>query len=244
MLHYIGPGDAVTGDWCLEDGLINFREIMELYTQYFKGRVLTIISDCSHSGRWVKEAMTFMDEHGVGPCGHAAKEKDIIIKVYTSCQPEEIPTEFAFSTHCAVTNKKTGNMSYKVHLQSLLQSLLPYKYQQDPSGLDLTGIRCDNDIFQSCTVAEDSNWEKWSNGERIYMIKTKDQGIEVCCYIVVDNQKHDSFMDAMENGGMETMADVHDYGHIKLSVEGKNPPIEISKYIAKNYSRYYNCGHL
>ena len=59
---------------------------MQLYLQnaYFKGRVLTISTDCSYSGCWVKEAMTFMDDQGVGPCGHAAKEKGILVKVYAS----------------------------------------------------------------------------------------------------------------------------------------------------------------
>ncbi len=79
MLHYIGPGQRDTGNWCFKNGLISFEEIMELYTEHFKKRVLMIVSDCTYSGRWVKEAMTFMDRQGVGPCGHEAKEKGIFV---------------------------------------------------------------------------------------------------------------------------------------------------------------------
>ena len=83
MLCYIGPGKEGTGDWCFSDGFISFNEIMGLYmiNQYFRGKALTIISDCSYSGSWVRKAMAFMDEQGVGPCGHVAREKRILVKV-------------------------------------------------------------------------------------------------------------------------------------------------------------------
>ena len=110
MLHYIGPGESGTGDWVLRDGFISFREITNLYTRHFRGRVLTIISDCSYSGSWVREAMAFMDEQGVGPCGHVAKEKRILLKVYASCLASEIPAELAFSTHCITNDTNTGTL--------------------------------------------------------------------------------------------------------------------------------------
>ena len=74
---------------------------MDLYMSCnsFQGKVLTIVSDCSYSGSWVREAMAFLDEQGVGPCGHVAKEKGILIKVYTSCLVDEVPAELAFSTY-------------------------------------------------------------------------------------------------------------------------------------------------
>ena len=79
--------------------------------QHFKGKVLTIISDCSYSGSWVKEGMAFMDEQGVGPCGHVAKEKGILVKVFASCLANEIPAELAFSTHSGKNDTKTGRIT-------------------------------------------------------------------------------------------------------------------------------------
>ena len=45
--------------------------------------------------------MVFLDEQGVGPCGHVAKEKGILItSILLLVLPTEIPAELAFSTHC------------------------------------------------------------------------------------------------------------------------------------------------
>ena len=83
----------MTGDWCFGDGFITLRELLDIYMSntHFRGRIFSIVSDCSYSGSWVKECMEFMDEQGVGPCGHAAQEKGILIQVLTSCLSNEIP---------------------------------------------------------------------------------------------------------------------------------------------------------
>ena len=52
LIYYIGAGRRGTGDWCFEDGFITFRDIAQLYlraSHNFKGRVLTIVSDCSYT---------------------------------------------------------------------------------------------------------------------------------------------------------------------------------------------------
>ena len=59
ILRYIGPGRRATGDWCFCDGYISFRDIADLYTQHFTGRVLTIASDCSYSGKLVESGKEF-----------------------------------------------------------------------------------------------------------------------------------------------------------------------------------------
>ena len=114
---------------------------MDLYTRHFRGRVLTIVSDCSYSGSWVKEAMAFMDEQGVGPCGHVAKEKGILVKVFASCLANEIPAELAFSTHCVENTTITRYIVYitDFHSNEIHES-------QHPSGLDFTQVRCNNKI--------------------------------------------------------------------------------------------------
>ena len=80
VLHYIGPGKRGTGDWCFQDGFLTLREIIKIYVDSNKLRghaiILVIVSDCSHSGCWVRECMDFMDEQGIGPCGHAAKKRE------------------------------------------------------------------------------------------------------------------------------------------------------------------------
>ena len=65
IVTYFGPGKRSTGVWCFEDGFISFRDIAELYMNHFRGRVLTIHSDCSYAGHWARQLQTFLDEQGV-----------------------------------------------------------------------------------------------------------------------------------------------------------------------------------
>ena len=106
VIHYIGHGKRGTGDWCFEDGFITFRELANLYLQQFRGHVMTLVNDCSHSGSWVRECMSFLDEQKVGPCGHSAKDKQILIKVFSSCLSSQVPRKLSFSIHGCKNDKK------------------------------------------------------------------------------------------------------------------------------------------
>ena len=52
--------------------------------------------------------MEFLDEQGVQPCGHKAREKGMIIKVITSCKSNEIPTEYRYSVDGIHNDEDTG----------------------------------------------------------------------------------------------------------------------------------------
>ena len=96
-------------------GFITFRDITQLYLKArhnFKGHVLTITSDCSYSGCWVRDYMEFLDEQGVQPCGHKAREKGMVIKVYASCQSNETSTEYCFIVSGTGNDKNTGVMGF------------------------------------------------------------------------------------------------------------------------------------
>uniref|UniRef100_A0A1X7VFE7 Uncharacterized protein n=1 Tax=Amphimedon queenslandica TaxID=400682 RepID=A0A1X7VFE7_AMPQE len=54
-LRYTGHGEKDTGNWCFKDGVISFNDIFELYINHFKGKPLSITSDCSYSGNWINE---------------------------------------------------------------------------------------------------------------------------------------------------------------------------------------------
>ena len=207
---------------------------MDLYSQHFRGRVLTIISDCSYSGSWVGEAMAFMDEQGVGPCGHVAKEKGILVKVSTSCLANEIPAELAFSTHGIKNNPNTGIMTFngpnyrgnEIH------------DGQHPSKLDFTQVRCKNKIDQPCTMVPGSTWDQWRTAERIFLVTGEDRG-RACWHYVKGDDNEDTqkaFHDALATGHI----DVADYGEIVKSGWGKDPPDDVKKEIEEKYFVNYN----
>ena len=186
ILYYIGPGKKGTGDWCFSDRFISFREIMNLYmnNEHFKGKIIYLVSDCSYSGNWVR-GLGIIDEQGVGPCGHLAKEKGILVKVFTSCLCDEIPAELSFSILTVQNDKNTGQVSYKIDIRS------DKIYNgQHPSGIDFTRVRCKNKINQPCTMAPGSIWERWSTQRRTMSAGGKEKGRPAWYYLLlVDDEE-------------------------------------------------------
>ena len=147
MLSYIGPGKRNTGDWCFEDGFITLKDLTDLYLDLLCGRVLSIVTDCSHSGCWVKQLMTFLDEQEVGPCGHSAREKGILINVYASCLSHQVPRQLASSVHGRYNDKNTGELwSLKLFDSIKLESKIADG--QHVRGINSTIVRCGQDSIQ------------------------------------------------------------------------------------------------
>ena len=170
ILHYIGAGRRGTGDWCFEDGFITFRDIAQLYlraSHNFKGRILTIISDCSYSGCWVRDCMEFLDEQGVQPCGHKAREMGIILKVFASCKSNEIPTEYRFSVDGMFNNNKdTGIMGLRPSKQ-LLET-------QTTNDIDSSELNCNSKtIDQPCTLPPGLTWRRLEELKRKPTVSVK-----------------------------------------------------------------------
>ena len=86
--------------------------------------------------------MAFMDKQGVGPCGHAGKEKGILVKVFTSCLANEIPAELAFSTHCVINDTNTGIVTFN----AVDFRCKEIRVSQHLIGFDLTLVQCENKI--------------------------------------------------------------------------------------------------
>ena len=206
---------------------------MHLYLQnaYFKGKLLYVISDCSYSGCWVKEAMSFLDEHGVGPCGHTAKEKGILVKVYASCLANEIPAELAFSTHGIQNDKNIGFIFYSPH-KKIYDG-------QHTSGLDFTVVRCKSKIDQPCTMTPGSTWHRWSTAGRIMRVTGEEDEDQPWCYLLLvdDEETIREFHDKFKNG---QLGNVGNYGEILKSGWGEEPPEKTQEWIEEHYHVNYN----
>ena len=213
---------------------------MDLYTRHFRGRVLTIISDCSYSGSWVREAMMYMDEQGVGPCGHVANEKGILVKVFTSCQEDEIPAEMAFATHGIRNDNNHGT----VWFWSSLRCHAIYDMQQ-PSVIDFTCIRC-NGTSHPCTMAPGSTWEMWSAQNRIIIIVDgKHRDRLSWCYLLLhdDTETIRSFQEINwgENfEGFNLKINLSEYGGILKHGWGQDSLNKAQEWIDKYYSVDYD----
>ena len=213
-----------TGDWCFEDGFITFTEIVELYMNHFRGRVLSIISDCSYAGQWSRQLQGFLDEQGVQPCGHSARDKGILVKLFASCQSNEVPYRLLYSIRANDNDKNNGSCTIK-------QIGFEVADAQHIQHIDSTITRCSNkSIDEPCTLKPGYNWRKWSIKERIFLIRGKDGRHPAWQYVLVvdDQDTVDRFKETVARLGR---ADVGNYGQVLKSGWGKEPPNEVKEWI-------------
>ena len=96
--------------------------------------------------------MEFLDEQGVQPCGHKAREKGMIIKIHASCKSKEIPTEYCHSVSGMGNDKSTGAMTFKMSEQ--------LSETQTTAGIDSSHIKCDSrSIDEPCTLPSGLIWK-------------------------------------------------------------------------------------
>ena len=82
---------------------ITFEDITDLYMRYGRGRTLTIVTDCHSSGNWVNRGKTFLRSHGIPVCGHLAKEKEILLRIYASCRTGQDAMIYGISHEASIS---------------------------------------------------------------------------------------------------------------------------------------------
>ena len=218
MIWYTGYSHAKTGNWCFKDGYITFNDIFELYNRHLKGKVLTIISDCSYSGQWLKDCVKVLDEKSILSCGHHCKKNDIQIKVICSCQENEMATTLAFINAVQVQD---GHIWF-YPLRSLQSG------QTTAMRGDFTMICCGSrDVDPSkCEIKEgfNCNWEErlFTDLSLIYLIVGCKGFDSLDCfwyYILVDKDKHDLFRERLQRENI----DIALFGEILYSGKGHEP---------------------
>ena len=132
LIWYSGHGQRDTGHWCFKDDVLTFEELLSLYETHFRGRLLTVVTDCCYSGHWAYQLAEALERKGIPPCGHHAEEAGYLIKLYASCQPHERATMCSY-TFEGVSAGSDGLVKFEV--QTALKG-------QRTCGVDTTSIRC------------------------------------------------------------------------------------------------------
>ena len=114
----------------------------------------------------MSQCAEFLDEQGVKPCGHSAREKGILLKIFASCQSGQDSAELAYTTR-AMELKEDG---YVYH--SLNKEL---SAQQTTLGVSYTKLRCGKGEEEECCIAT------WSTareviGRRKFIVRRTDRG--------------------------------------------------------------------
>ena len=229
LIYYFGNGKRNTGDWCFKDGFITFRDIASLYQRFFCGGVLTIITDCSHSGCWVKDCTRYLDEQGVKPCGHSANANEVLLKVYASCRPGDVAATPCFSVQGVRNDKNTGQMSYYINTK--------LRENQHSFGINFTDITCGSKIEESCALSPNFSWQNKSDGERVYLVRGKDGERPAWHYVLLvdDEETIKKFKEALAIGTV----DVAKFGQILKSGWGEDPPNTVRDEMDRKYKAVY-----
>ena len=218
LIWYTGHGEKTTGNWCFKDGVISFEDLFALYMDHFRGKILTLVCDCSYSGSWVEQCAKKLDEIGIPSCGHHTRDQGILIKVLCSCRGDQKSEMLVYCNEGVYIKEETlwywGDKRLTTDQQVL--------------GVDFTIIRCRKMSEETCEVPLHHTWmERLFLGRYVYLVRGKDKDKPAWHYVLVDKEKEDDFKTKVATGTI----DVADYGKIICSGWGENPPADKKKWV-------------
>ena len=226
LIWYTGYGERHTGNWCFKDGTISFALIINLYQTFFQGKVLYLICDCAHAGQWVMTYSRFLEENSIAPCGHKAKEKGYLLKIFTSCEPEQTVKECCYSTG-AINLDGDGILRF-----CYCKQLTP---TQTTFGRDFTKLLCFQDIDQHCQIEELTHhwtWTDYAMNRRsatlfdfVYLVRGTDKDRDAWYYVLVNNGCKEQFKTALD----DERINLEKHGIIVSSGWGNEPPGDIEE---------------
>ena len=216
-----------TGDWCFSDGYITFQDLMDIYMDTYRGHVLTIVSDCSYSGHWVKQCYEFMDGQGIVPCGHHAIKKGVLLKVFATCRSTQTAGVLSYCLHGMTFDKNSRYIRHRVPHE--------IRESQHSTGRDFTEMYCGKGVDEECEEDDSNTWELKLQSQRVYLVRGKDKGRPAWHYVLVvdDEDTIDNFLKTVKSGKVN----VANYGEILFSGFGEDPPNEVTEKVHRKYKR-------
>ncbi len=113
---------------------------------------------------------------GIQPCGHSAREKGIQVKVFASCQPDQVPSSLMYSARGCENDKNTGHPTVSTD-----KEISP---GQTTCSIDCTRITCGKFWDEKCAGLTFHRLREIFIGEGIKV------GRKAWCYvIIVDDPK-------------------------------------------------------
>ena len=166
--------------------------------------------------------MTFLDEQGVGPCGHSARDKGILIKVYGSCLSHQVPRQLALSVHGYKNDKNTGDL--------ILYFPKKIADTQHVYGINATEVRCGQYSIQGkCLRLPQENWQTWN---RICTAISTDRGRKAWHMILTKDDESGVYLSIQLQS---SQVEVTDYCKILKSGWGEVPTDEERASIIQMY---------
>ena len=212
-----------TGNWCFKDGVVTFQDIYNLYIKHFSGKRLSIVSDCSYSGNWVRECAKVYDEQGILACGHHSRERGLLIVVSASCKAYQEATILAYVNEAMVVVVKDLTFWFGKTLSS----------GQTTTRGNFAMIRCESKPDEQCQLPHPNvTWESTLfHAQNVHYVRGKDKGTPAWHCVLVDEDKVQQFKDKVASGGIN----VGDYGIVLHSGWGEDPPKDIVDKVSQRF---------
>ena len=224
ILFYTGDSQTGTGNWCFKDGFITFQDIYDVYFQCFRGRRLAIISDCSHSGNWVKECAMMYDNEKIPACGHHSREKGMLLSILTSCKSHQQATILVYVKEAMEIVASDVVYAYNKVLSS---------GQQTTRGTFMK-ILCNSMPDKDCQyLGSEYIWQNMIlKRDKVRIVRGLDNGKSVWHYVILDEEKEQLFNDVSK---IADRINVVEYGDILYSGWGNDPPQDIRETINRRF---------
>ena len=194
-------------------------DIFSLYLRYFLGKTLTIIIDCCYSGKWVHACAQALDSMSIPPCGHRSKEHDILLKVYASCEPEQLAADPCYSVD-AVKSNDEGCI--------ILCNWKQLSESQKTFGADFTRMICCREPDNPCPSSTLQNWS-WKDAvsgrmrNSLYLVRPPKKARQVWYYVLLFSED-ESYLHTFKEQVVTGRVDVSKWGDVLISGWGEGPP--------------------
>ena len=219
VVRYLGHSEEGTGNWSFKDGTISFQEIFDLYRRHHLSKPLYIHSDCCYSGNWVTDCAKTFDKLGIPPCGHRARERGFLIKVFASCQPDQKAAEPCYSMEAVTVNADGSTTTSAKQLT-----------QQRSTWFDGTRLFCCRGPNSPCpeNTFKYLKWEDGVGGRLPYLWVKRKEGEAYKWYYIMLNRASKEYGSTFNTRfDKDPAMCLSDWGYVLESGEGRDIPQEI-----------------
>ena len=238
-IYYNGYGEKGTGNWCFKDGTISFQEIFTLYKTHLNGKLLYIYSDCCYSGNWVVDCAKCLDEMGIGACGHQAMQQNVLIKIFTSCRPNEKAklqsyvkdgVTFQDNSLCCYTMKELSNSQTTYGCDFTRTFCMQIKGLSAPCRIPDIPLRC---TWKWIDIVNTDYTKRPT--ERVKLVKGTENGRRAWQYILFERKLEEEDLDEAAAAG--TLG-ITEHRFIIQSGRGEDPPEDYVDKLKKCCPKY------
>ena len=196
---------------------------------HFKGKPLSILSDCSYSGNWINDCAKRLDDLNVPSCGHHTREQGLLFNIFTSCQPKEEATALCFINETFWYSEADK--------EALFLNGKTLTSGQKAISTDFRLIHCGRPANEPCDAGFDCAW-KDRKPHLLFIVRGEDKGCPAWHYVLVDEEKLNDYNAQVATGTIN----VANYGRVLESGLGKDPPEDIVRKIKLRYGAFFDPG--